>query len=66
MPVTRGKKRPFICGHRGLGACCRRCLTADFKLQEAKITKDEKKAAALKEEAAALKKVPSKTVSLSM
>ena len=54
MSVTRGKREPFPCGHRGLGKeLCHRCQQADQMLAKAdKLDKSEQaKATALREEA---------------
>lgn len=29
MQLTRGRRRPFECGHRGFGKYCHRCQLAD-------------------------------------
>ena len=56
MSVTRGKRSPFPCGHRGYGEICHRCKSADELLKKA-AKPQEPKAEALKLEAARLKTV---------
>ena len=70
MACTRGRRHPFLCGHRGYGQICHRCKQADQMLEQAEKLKDSKpeqgKCVQLREEAARLKVIPRKSGATAM
>lgn len=56
--LTRGRRRPFDCGHKGYGQFCHRCEQAAALAVRAKSETDKEKAAKFRQDSERLFALP--------